>query len=110
MTTLIALLLAAFTNHKATQESTTKSPNYSNKSKSKRTKSRIDYYANCVAIFNLALSGNIELNPGPGSNTRNNTAKCSSCNKGVGTTRKRLQCSQGRNLTHITCFNIPKTE
>ena len=32
------------------------------------------------------------------------------CNKGVGTTRKRFQCSQCRNLTHITCSNIPKTE
>ena len=108
--TLIALLLTAFTNHKAPQESTTKSRNYSNKSKIKRTKFRINYYANCVATFNLALSGDIELNPRPGSKTGNNTSKCSLCNKGVGTTRKCLQCSQYRNLTHITCSNIPKTE
>ena len=93
---------------KRPQESSTKSRNYSNKSKIKRTKSRINYYANCVA--NLALSDDIELNPGPGSSTRNNTPKCSLCNKGVVTNRKRLQCSQYRNLTHITCSNIPKTE
>ena len=104
---LIALLL---TDHKAQQESTTKSRNNSNKSKIKRTKSRINYYANCAATFNLALSGDIELYPGPGSNVRNNTPKCSLCKKGVGTTRKRLQCSQCRNLTHINCSNIPKTE
>ena len=88
--TLIALLLIAFTDHKAPQESTTKSQNYSNKSKIKRTKCRINHYANCVATFNLVLSGNIELNPRPGSNARINTPKCSLCNKGVGTTRKRL--------------------
>ena len=108
--TLIALLLTAFTDHKAPQESTTKSRNYSNKLKIKRTKSRINYYATCVDIFNLALSGDIELNPGPGSNARNNTPKCSLCNKGVGTIRKRLQCSQCRNLTRITCSNIPRIE
>ena len=50
------------------------------------------------------------LNPGPGSNTRNNTTKCSMCKKGVGTNRQRLQYSQCRNLTRITCSNIPKTE
>ena len=108
--TLIALLLTIFTDHKAPQESTTKSRNYSNKSKIKRTKSRINYYAKWVATFNLTLSGDIELNPGPSSNARNNTPKCSLCNKGVATTRKRLQCSQCCNLTHITCSNIPKTE
>ena len=105
--TSIALLLTAFTDHKAPQESTTKSQNYT---KIKRTKSRINYYANWVATFNLTLSGVIELNPGPGSNARSNTPKCSSCSKGVGTTRKCLQSSQCRNLTHITCSNIPKAE
>ena len=108
--TLIALLLTAFTDHKAHQESTTNSRNYGHKSKIKRAKSRIIYYANCVGTIYLALSGDIELNPGPGSNTRNNTPKCSLCNKGVGTTRKHLQCSQYRNLTRITCSNMPKTE
>ena len=78
--------------------------------KIKRKKSRINCYANCVATFNLALSGDIELNPGPGSNPRNSTSKCSFCNKGVGTNRKGLQCSRCRNLTHFTCSNIPKTE
>ena len=111
--TLIALLLTAFTDHKAPRESTTKNQkgiNYSNKSKIKRTKSRISYSANCVATFNLTLSGDIELNPVPDSNARNKYQKCFLCNKGVGTTRKRLQCLQCYNLTHITFSNIPKTE
>ena len=56
----------------------------------------------------MALSGDIELNLGPGSSARSNTLKCSLCKKGVGTTRKCLQCSQCRILTHITCSNIPK--
>ena len=107
---LIALLLTALTDHKAPQESTTKSWNYSNKSKIKRTKSRLNYYANYVATFNLALSGDTEINPGPGANACNNAPKCSLCNKGVSKTRKHLQCSQCHNLTHITCSNIPKTE
>ena len=38
------------------------------------------------------------------------TPNCSLCNKGVGTRRKRLQCSQCVNLTHISCSSIPKTE
>ena len=107
---LIALLLTAFNDHKAPQESTTKSWNYSNKSKVKRRKSRIKYYATCFVTLNLALSGDIELNPGPGSYACNNTPTFSLYNKGVGTTRKRLQCSQCHNLTHITCSNIPKSE
>ena len=59
---LIALLLTAFNNQKATQEITTKSWNYSNKSTIKRIQSRINYYtAICVTPFNLALSSDIEL-------------------------------------------------
>ena len=58
----------------------------------------------------MALLSDTELNLRPGSNARNNTPKCSLCNKGVGTARKRLQCSQCRSLTHITCSNIPKAE
>ena len=58
----------------------------------------------------MALSGDIKLNPVPARNVRNNTPKCSLCKKEVGTTRKLLQCSQYRNLTHITCSNIPRTE
>ena len=88
--TLIALLIKAFTDHKAPQESTTKNRNYSNKSKIKRKKSRINYYVNCVATFDLALSGDIELNPGPDSNAHNNRTKYSLCKKGVGATRNNV--------------------
>ena len=84
--TLTASLITAFTSHKASEESTAKSRNYSNKLKIKRTKSRINYYANCVAALNLVLSVDIELNPGPGSNACNNTPKCSLCNREVSTT------------------------
>ena len=53
---------------------------------------------------------NMNIDQEYGSNARNNTPKCSLCNKRVGTTRKRLQYSKCRNLTHITCSNISKTE
>ena len=53
----------------------------------------MNYYANFVATFNLTLSGDIELNPGPSLNAPNNSPKYSLCKKGVATTRKSLQCS-----------------
>ena len=104
------MLLTAFNNQKATQEITTKSWNYSNKSTIKRIQSRINYYtAICVTPFNLALSSDIELTQ-EDLVARNNTPKSSLCNKGVDTNRKSLQCSQCCNLTHITFSNIPKPE
>ena len=54
-----------------------------------------------VLLLNLALSDNIERNRGPDSCACNNTPKCSLCNKGVGTAKKRLQCSECHNLTQL---------
>ena len=68
--------------------------------KIKRTKSRVNYYANSVATFNLILSGDIEQNPGP-------SPKCTECEKGVGTNRKRLMCDVCLSLTHLSCSTIP---
>ena len=59
-----------------------------------------------VLLLNLALSDNIERNRGPDSCACNNTPKCSLCNKGVGTDKKRLQCSECHNLTRVNCYNI----
>ena len=87
------------------------------KTKIKRSKSRIGYYANSCATFQLVLSGDIELNPGPGSNARTNSKKitrskqkpspCTVCWKGVGTNRKRLICPSCLSLTHVSCSYLP---
>ena len=74
--------------------------------KLKRVKSRINYYANSVATFNLLLSGDIEENPGPGLRA----PKCTECEKGVGTNRKRLECKTCLNPTHAACSNLPKSQ
>ena len=108
--TLIALFLTTTYDNEVSQENTITHKNSNTERKIKRSKCRVNYYANCVATFNLILCGDIELNPGPGLRSRNNTPKCSVCNKGVGTNRKRLQCSQCHNLTHVTCLNISKFE
>ena len=36
------------------------------KKKIKRTKGSVQYYSNYIATYKLILSGDIELNPGPG--------------------------------------------
>ncbi|XP_057299344.1 uncharacterized protein LOC130629967 [Hydractinia symbiolongicarpus] len=71
------------------------------RTKIKRGKSPIVYYANSVSTFNIILSGDIQENPGPGS------SKCTECNKGVGTNRKRLQCIKCFCFTHASCSNLP---
>ena len=71
------------------------------KTRIKRMKSRVCYYANSDATFNIVLSGDIESNPGP-------APKCTECDKGVGTNRKRLQCTKCLSFTHATCSTISK--
>ena len=71
--------------------------------KIKRMKSRVCYYANSDATFNIVLSGDIESNPGP-------APKCTECDKGVGTNRKRLQCIKCLSFTHATCSTISKSQ
>ena len=45
------------------------------KNKIKRAKSRIVYYSNTVATYNVILSGDIVTNPGPGVRSRNKLPK-----------------------------------
>ena len=74
----------------------------------------------------MILSGDIELNPGPGFNkqlrkkqnaiikkTLNKRAaspKCSICKIGVGNNRKRLLCTWCLELTHVSCSNLHETK
>ena len=60
--------------------------------------------------YNLILSGDVELNLGPRSSVKNNAAKCSICNKAVGTNRKRVKCEICQHLTNVSCLNISKTQ
>lgn len=86
--------------------------------KIKRCNARISYYPNSCKTFQLILSGDVELNPGPqmrsGHSTLNNkkqksitaAPKCSLCIKGVGSNRKRLYCDICKGFTHANCANI----
>ena len=65
----------------------------------KRTKSRILYYSNTTATFNLILSGDVESNPGPGF-----CPKCAKCEKTVNKNHKRLVCSVCRESVHAKCI------
>ena len=76
------------------------------KNKIKRAESRIVYYSNTVATYNVILSGDIETNPGPGLRSRSKIPKCTVCWKGVGANRKRFECEGCFNLTHINCTDI----
>ena len=92
------------------QESIVTSKHPCKKSAIKKSKCPITYYPNSVASYNLILSGDVELNPGPGSCVKNNAAKCSICNKAVGTNRKRVKCEVCQHLTHVSCLNISKIQ
>ena len=105
----LVTIIATLAENEVSQDNTFVYQNNIKKTKIKRTKCPVNYYSNYDATLNLILSGDIELNPGPGLHARKSTPKCLLCNKGVGTNRKRLQCSQCQNLTHVTCLNISKT-
>ena len=70
------------------------------KSEIKISKYPINYYANSVASQNLILSGDVELNPGPGSPVKNNAARYSIWNKTVGTKRKCVKCEVCQHLAN----------
>lgn len=70
-------------------------------------KKRTTYYHNSTASFNIVLSGDIEINPGPGIH---NNPKCSACQKGVGTNRKRFKCNSCLSLTHLSCTTTQKKQ
>ena len=76
------------------------------KNKIKRAKSRIVYYSNTVATYNVILNGDIETNPGPGLRSRNKITTCTLCWKGVGANRRRFECKGCFNVTRINCTRI----
>lgn len=99
----MAVLLLFIITTKGNKASTTEI-----KGKIKRSKSRVLYYHNTSATFYIILKADdVEKNPGPGlhqqSNVtdpvvtaprnRNVSSKCTVCEKGVGTSRKRLLCT-----------------
>ena len=57
---------------------------------------------NSTASFCLILSGDIELNPGPGLPA----PKCDSCNKTVRSNQKRVLCDSCLNVTHAICADM----
>ena len=70
--------------------------------KVKRSKLPIIYYANSSATFNLILSGDIEINLGPGFST----TKCTVCGKVVKINNKHLICSMF-DVIHAKCSKQP---
>ena len=90
------------------QDSIVTSKDRCKKSRIKRSKCPINYYANCCFI--QLNSGDVELNPGPGSRIKNNTAKSSIPNKAVGTNRKHVKCEVCQRLTHVSYLNISKIQ
>ena len=71
--------------------------------KTKRSKLPIIYFANTSATFNLILSSDIEINPGPGFSA----PKCTVCGKVVKTNNKRLICSICFDVAHAKCSKQP---
>ena len=76
----------------------------------KRSKCLANYYANSIPSYNLILSGDVELKPGPVSRVKNYASKCRICNQAVGTSRKRVKCEVCQHLTHFSCLNISKIQ
>ena len=65
----------------------------------KRCKSRVVYYSNTCATFNIIIkSGDVEQNPGPNS-------KCQTCEKTVRKNQKRCLCDQCLNVSHAACLS-----
>ena len=71
--------------------------------KIKRSKLPIIYYAKTSSTFNLILSGNIEINPGPDFSA----PKCTVCGKVVKINNKRLICSTCFDVVHAKCSKQP---
>ena len=55
----------------------------------------ISYYRNHCCNFQLLLSGDVELNPGP--------TPCTSCNKTVRVNSKRVECISCKEQQHLKC-------
>lgn len=100
--TVIILQQLSTLSHNTTRDKTvvTKRQQLKINGKIKRTKSRVQYYANSTASFNIILSGDVEKNPGPVL-----SPKCTVCNKTVNNNHKRLICVSCRNTFHGKCAN-----
>ena len=87
-TLLIFLNIGSEDGIKHTTEITNKTGMLSDvPSKIRRCKSRILYYANHIATFQLILCGNIKINPSPTKLARSQklTRKCTVCSTGIET-------------------------
>ena len=92
------------------QDSIVESKHPLKKAKLKEVNEPIKYYANSVAWYKLILSGDVKLNPVPGSRVKNKTAKCSIYNKAVGTNKKRIKCGVCEHLTYVSYLNISEIQ
>jgi hypothetical protein len=75
-------------------------------SKSKYAKSRVTYYSNSVASYQLLLiAGDVHPQPGPSAaektKVKQTTVKCSQCEKTVKRNHKRVECDKCFDLFHI---------
>ena len=71
------------------------------KKKIKRTKSSVQFYSNYIATHKIILSGDIEINPGPGLRK----PKYQVCDKTVRCNQKRLICEHYLETCHVKCSN-----
>ena len=79
-------------------------------------KSRVQYYANSIACFQIVLSGDVESNPGLKANESDkskslppNRPQCTECSKTVRSTGKRFLYTIRMSLTHLRCANVKIT-
>ena len=87
----------------------------------RRSYRRIHYYPNSMASFQLLLSGDIELNPGPDSdsssqqkNKQQRTSRsfstiCTECRKTVRRNQKRFVCDVCKDFIHASCLGVAYT-
>ena len=71
-------------------------------SKIKRAKTRIIYYNNSIANFNIILSGDTEQNPGPSLEK----PKCPRSDKTIRFNQKRLICQLCLDVVHANCVDL----
>ena len=75
------------------------------KKKIKRTKGSVQYYSNCIAMYKLIWSGDIELNPSPGLRK----LKCKICEKNVKSNQKHFTCKHCFEIIHSKYLNYLNT-
>ena len=100
----IIFLLEVFSCHQLENDLIISSrSNLAIRMKLKRPKSRVLYYPNTTAAFNVILqAGDIESNPGPGFSP----PKCSIFTKTARCNEKQLICKQCFESTHARCANF----